>query len=168
MYLESQLQALIQKIALLSHYMCHHCGKSRQQDERGIKVSILLPSGVGGGTWSIRVSEDGLHLILTVTWPKPLVNVRVLHKKCLDADKMTTYHPCITGFEESLKNMRKHMNENIVSTSRIGLPERAETHIYAQHNLRFKEYGTDILYVSLKSLCRLYGLGDNEDGFDEI
>lgn len=133
-----------------------------------LTVAIVLPSGVSNGTWSVRVAEEGLSLIVKVAWPVPLTNVRVLHKKWLSSNQMAPCHPCITGFEEALQRLRTHMNDKIISNATIYLPERVETHIYDKQNLRFNDHGADIVYVSLKASSKLYGLGDNEAGFDDI
>ncbi len=44
-----------------------------------VSAAILLPSSVGPGDFSIRVGDGNEVLELTVTWPAPLVDLRLLH-----------------------------------------------------------------------------------------
>jgi len=74
-----------------------------------IPVAFLLPSAVGTGMFSMRVRDGGGYLELTIIWPKVLVDIELMHRKCLKAgvtDSLAIYHPKFMGFRRALRKLR--------------------------------------------------------------
>ena len=100
-----------------------------------ISVAIVRPRGFETGSFSVRVADEGLCLLLPVQWPNPLIDPRIMHKKWLSAATgFQIYHPKISGFETSLKPSRKRTIDYIESSARIILPFPVQSHILAKHN----------------------------------
>ena len=67
-------------------------------------VAIILPSGVGSGDFTITVVDGAHFLQLAVRWPKPLVDVSIMHlwKLSNPSSGFMPYHPSVIGFESAL------------------------------------------------------------------
>lgn len=103
-----------------------------------LTVAILLPSGVLSGQFAVRVADDGCALEISITWPNPMVELKMLHRKWLQADgsdRIEVYHPKLIGFERFLKSYRTRSTDKIESTARINLPYQVQTHISEKFNL---------------------------------
>lgn len=116
-------------------------------------VALLLPSGVVTGMFSVRVSEDGLFLELTVSWPGPFIDLKHLHRKWLaskENDRIKLFRPKLIGFETSLTTCRTKDTEYEKSTSRIDLVFQVQTHIYEKYNLGLSDSSAKDFYVELR------------------
>lgn len=74
---------------------------------RRLTVAILLPSGITTGKLFVQVQEDENHLQFTVRWPKPLLNLKHLHRKLLSfksSDRIERYYSKMTGSKQFLKS----------------------------------------------------------------
>lgn len=134
-----------------------------------LTVAIMLPSGVGAGQFSLRVLEGGRQLEIIVNWPAPLVDLSMMHRKWLTAagpEKIESYHPKLTGFENALKAYREHCKDDVVSTARISLPFQVETHIHAKYNLGWRDSTARMVYVDLKGHEEHYSLVQDENTFE--
>lgn len=111
-----------------------------------ITVAIVLPSGVGKGDFSVRATEDGKWVELTVVWPNPLIDLDTLHRKWLwqssglsqavrAGERFERYHSKCVGFEASLKELQDRVSETIESVARISLPFPVQTRIDSKSNL---------------------------------
>lgn len=68
---------------------------------RRLTICVNLPSGIEVSGFSVRVVEGGEFLEVTVVWPKPFLDVEVLHRKWIklekeDSEFMSGYHPEIS------------------------------------------------------------------------
>lgn len=66
-----------------------------------IYAVAILPPGVGTEKFCTQLFEGGWELRVTFTWPKPLLELRVLHNKWLKdvaEDKRETFNLGILGF----------------------------------------------------------------------
>lgn len=74
-----------------------------------LTVAILLPPGTLSGNLSVRNAEDGCGLNITMSRAELLINLKVLHPKCLQphrSDRREGYHPNPIGFNQFLKSHR--------------------------------------------------------------
>ena len=73
----------------------------RSTPTKRLFVAILLPSDVGSGDFTITVMDGGHFLQLTVGWPKPLVDVLVMHRWKLSNPEsgFMSYHLSVLGFQ---------------------------------------------------------------------
>lgn len=135
-----------------------------------ITVSIILPSGVNAGDFTIRIIEDGDVLELTVDWPKPLVDISFMHKKWLQdyASNFTDFHPKFLGFEASLRKLRENLSDKVVSVARIGLPFSVQSHIESKHNIGFRDDTSRLVYVDLKAVEEKYAIVNDVSEFEII
>lgn len=141
-------------------------------------VSIILPSGVSSGSFSVSVVDDGDILDLSVDWPKSLSNATVMHRKCIGKPILQggfeAYHRKVIGFENALKKLRSDRLSKLSSVCRIVLPYRVLTKIINKTNLAFRdsENGSDssqnytlMLYVELESVGSNYSNQNDVDSF---
>lgn len=92
---------------------------------RRLSVATLLLSGVSPEQFSIRVSEDGQVLQVTITWPNSLVDSNLLHRKWLqskESDHIKTYHPNLIIFEQCSKTCRSRNSVGAEYTALVSLP----------------------------------------------
>lgn len=90
-----------------------------------LSVAVLVPSRVLSGQFKVRVLEYGMESLITVTWSKPLSNLKFLHTKWLTSngfDYIESYHPKLAGFEYFLKACRLQFNDSLGSVARISIP----------------------------------------------
>jgi len=123
---------------------------------RRISVAIILPSGIDKRGFSIRVSNDGGYLELTVTWPTPLVRVETMHKKWLVSegeDDFEKYHPKVMGFDMPLQNLRKRTSDSVKSVARIPLHFLVQSQM-ENYNLAWKDNTARMVYVDLRGRVR--------------
>lgn len=104
----------------------------------------------------------GRVLELVVEWPKPMIDLTLLHKKWLDpsnqVNRIESYHPKFLGFEAALKSHRENRSERVESTATIALPFSVQTHIDERSNLGWYEQAARVLYIDLKANEDNYGL----------
>ena len=131
-----------------------------------VTVAIVLPSGVGRGQFSIRVAEGGRHLELMVRWPRPLINISLMHKKFLisTGETYTDYHPEFLGFMDALRKLRARAADWVETTTRIHLPFVVESH-FKKENLAWKDDETKMVYVRLKAFVEEYAVENDTDNF---
>lgn len=92
-----------------------------------------------------------------------------MHRRWLESGDMQLYHPCISGFEHSLQQMRGNVSDRIYSTSDLILPFQVETQIYEKYNLIFKDYNSlQMVYVDLRACTTSYATKNDEDVFLEV
>ena len=137
-----------------------------------LTVAILLPSGVETGCFSVRVADDGEYLELRVAWPKPLADVRALHRKWLPKEgeeasviKNSNLELKFLGFEKSLKRLRERSDKAVASVARISLPLPAQPHITQKHNMAWTESSALIAHVDLKAFVEDYALANDTELF---
>lgn len=121
-----------------------------------LSAAILLPSGID--TYKIRVVDDGMMLQLTVTWPKAMTDIRMLHHYWLvlqNSNTISEQHPKIGGFEECLRKRRPTMDDDVLSVANIPLPCAVETTI-EEEPLWWEDSGVRIVYVDMKSALDAY------------
>jgi len=137
-----------------------------------LTVALVLPSGVNRSDFTLQVLEDGLSLQLTVQWPAPLVNLKLLHQKWLrpvekDSDPLfTMFHPKVLALEDALKKKRLRATDDVISTAKIPLPFPVQTHIESKTNLGFKESGTKLVYIELKAMAETYAVANDNQEFE--
>ena len=59
------------------------CWMEPKTTTRRVTVVVLLPTGIGSGDFSVRITEDGKCLEVCVVWPDSLINIETLHRKWL-------------------------------------------------------------------------------------
>jgi len=128
-----------------------------QEDETPtemLSVAILLPSGIQGGDFHVRVVEGGNRLELKVIWPIPLIDEQLLHRKWLGPTAsvpIAKYHPKFSRFQkEELKEYRDSRNTMVESLAFIPLPIAVQLNIHAKGNLSWPESTARIVYLDLK------------------
>lgn len=107
---------------------------------------ILLPSGIPAGQFSVRQSEDEFALLLTVTWPEPLINLEKLHRKWFtpnSLDRIEMYHLKMAGFEQFSKLCRTRNTASVESTAKIPLP--IQVHISGKYNLEWTDSNAGVV-----------------------
>lgn len=115
-------------------------------------MTILLPCGVGSGSFSVRLVDDAQCLVLSVKWPEPFLDLPVMHKKLIsNSTGFEMCHPKVSGFEASLKRLRKKTTYFIELCARIIL-FAVQSHILSKHNLGWRENGSRIVYVDLRAV----------------
>ena len=113
--------------------------------------------------------EGGREFELSVIWPKPMIDLYIMHKKWLTAgstDRIERYHPKFIGFENALKIHRKKSSDSVESLARIALPFPVQTHIEKRYNLGWKDDCTRMLYVDLKAYEQSYAILQDENSFE--
>lgn len=104
-----------------------------------VTVAMVHPTGVGKGQFDVKVPVGGRDVDLMVMFPEPSSNLRMLHQKWVEysreGGKMQMYHRKMLGFEASLKQFRKHYNENIEAAACIAFPFPMQHHIAKRDNL---------------------------------
>lgn len=102
-----------------------------------LTVVILLPSCVSYGNFSVLVSEDGCASKLVITWPEPLYNFKIFHRRWLlskEKDKIKLYIPNPIRFEHHLKSHRLRSGDKVEFMARINVPFQVQTHISDKFN----------------------------------
>lgn len=131
-----------------------------------LNVAILLPTGVAPTDYTSRIADDGSSIELTVTLPEAFTNPLELHKKWIVTNPtFQTYHPKVVGFENALKDMRESVTSSVRAKARIQLPFQVQAHIFASHNLGFKD-DSRILYLELKALEESYSVVAKSGSFE--
>ncbi len=68
----------------------------------------------------LRVSDDGLSLELSVTWPRSMTDLKFLHKSEIDFDpKKFKHHPRVLSFRPYLRKLRTKADHKITSICKI-------------------------------------------------
>jgi len=95
---------------------------------RRLTLGLCLPSGVSAarGMVSCKVSDSGFHLELTVKWPVPMVNPKVMHRSKLENGAIEKNHPCLLGFQDVLKLLMYRYKDGVESTASIAPPFELE------------------------------------------
>lgn len=96
-----------------------------------LTIALLPPSNITLGIFSVRLSDDGLVLKLTLPWPNPLIDLKHLHRRLLNpegTDRIEMYHPNLIRFEHSLKSCRSKSTDCEKTTSRFNLPFQVQTY----------------------------------------
>ena len=96
-----------------------------QREEQRVTVAILKPSGSFETTrdHDLRVSDDGLSLELSVTWPQSMTDLNFLHRSKIDFDsKQFEQHLRVLSFRPYLRKLRTKADDKINSTCKIPLP----------------------------------------------
>lgn len=104
---------------------------------RRLTVAILFPSGVTTAQFSIRVSEDGNSILLTVTWPERLMDLEHLHRRSLkseSSDRIEMDHAKMIGFGHFLRSYRTRKIDGVESTTKIFLPLQLQSHLSKKHH----------------------------------
>lgn len=137
---------------------------------RRITLAVILPSGVDAGGFSLRVVDGGQFLEITVKWPRPLIDLNLMHKKWLGGPDSTyqVYHPEFIGFQEGMKKLRQKSTDWIESLARIPLPFPVETHIHDKHNLAWRDDSTKLLYIRLKASVEQYAVNSDKEQFEVL
>lgn len=118
-----------------------------------LNVAVLLPSGAKENNFKVGVLPHGRVLEVSVNFPPPLINMKLLHKYFMA--RTSTYDPAevslgINGFEKSLKSRREHMESDVVNTTQVILPFKVSTD-FSYHYLGWAEDTTLVVYVKLHS-----------------
>ncbi|KAI0559494.1 hypothetical protein FGB62_147g011 [Gracilaria domingensis] len=115
-------------------------------------VAMIFPSSVQEKDIVPSVVKEGTVLSIVVEWPKPMIEMLMLHPKWLDKQfgAMSPYHPMIDGFRKSLKGLRTFVSSPVYSVCRISLPIVVETHIPRQEFLDFA-YGSSVFHIDVKA-----------------
>ncbi|PXF42241.1 hypothetical protein BWQ96_08037 [Gracilariopsis chorda] len=120
-----------------------------------VTAAVVLPSGVGRGEFLIQIIDGGECLELSVTWPQPLVDVELMHRRWLQsvhADRMQSYHPKIIGFQNSLRNLKGKVTEDVKSVARILFPFPVQSHIAQKDNLAWIGNDARVIYIEMKQV----------------
>ncbi len=139
-----------------------------------ITVAANLPSGVNKSDPTLCVTEDGMTLEITVTWPDPKINLEVLHQKSLQLSQedstrtFTMYHPAVLSLEDALNRKRPRANANVISTGNIPLSFPVQMQIDQKSNLHFKASAAKIVYIELKGISESYATVNDGDEFEEF
>lgn len=147
--------------------------QSYWQDENmtdRVSVAICLPSGCGGkGDATVAIDDDGCSLVLTVSWPLMLSDVKKLHAKWLNGkncEKIPPFHPKFNGFNKFYSQLRKTCSERLSSTARIPLQFQVQQRIEGISRIGDSN-GARIIYVELKAFESAYVNDANEvDSFE--
>lgn len=121
-----------------------------------VTVAVQLPSGTDTNDIIAKVSDDGLSLLLTLTWSSVLCDMSVLHKKFMNKD-FPLCHPKVVGFENCLKQLRSRVNKPVVTTTEIKLPKKVIPQLCEQHFLYYRQEEVKILYINLTGVAEQYG-----------
>lgn len=136
---------------------------------RWIADSILLPSGVAPGQFSLRVIEDRHILLFILHWLSALINFNDLQQKRLHSrgsGRIEPYHLKLTGFENFLKSCRSHNTEGVESTARVEVSFQVQTHIFEKYNLRWTSSSATFVYLELLGNEEHYGTVRDDNSFE--
>ena len=81
--------------------------KDRREDQR-VTVAVLMPSRSfeNPRDHDLKVSDDGMNLQLTVTWPRSMTDLNFLYKLEIDSDpKIFEHHPRVLPFRPYLRKL---------------------------------------------------------------
>ena len=134
-------------------------------------IILVLPSGVATNMFRLNVISDGTELELRVEWPKALCDVHVLHRKCLKLGTtggFTEYHPRCVKFEQALKSIRPHANDNIRGVAKLQLPFRVGRDIASPNKLILPPFDTVVIYIDLKAVDAEYTDKPNQQAFEKV
>lgn len=115
--------------------------------------------------------ERGNILELTVMWPLPLMDPKVMHRKwltCDTKDGFESYHPKVVGFQQALKQLRSRMSQIVESVAKISLPFPVQTHIDSKHNLNWKGTTVRMVYIELKAVVEEYAHVKDSESFEIV
>lgn len=104
------------------------------------KVSVVLPSGIYPGPFSVRAFLDHHELDVVVALPDPLVDLNHQNQKWLDwkgSDRIETSHCKLFGFKQILKSYKSSSIGSVKSTARIKPPLQVQTHIAEPYNIKW-------------------------------
>lgn len=138
---------------------------------RRLLLASNLPSCVGPGGWSSHVAEGGEYYELQVPWPVELIDVKLLHRKWLNADgegHLEPYHPKILAIAPFLKELRPRIAETVKSTAKIPLPIMVQTTDVGRSRLQPRGSSTRLLYVDFRAAVEHYALTEDHDGFESL
>lgn len=144
--------------------------KNNVSQQAFINCAMVLPSGVGKGGSRVKIIEDGEMLLLTVQWPVPLIDPKVLHRVWLRSEttnRIERCHPKIGGFLDSLKLLRRKKFDLVQSTARIPLPVPVQPAIKKDRML-FKEHNCNILYLQMTAEELEYAEDNDAESFTEV
>lgn len=140
--------------------------------QKRLTLSVQLPAGTEAGMFKCRVDPNNRKVFeVSVVWPKPLVDVEVMHRKWLTStgpDRIQAYHPKILAFQAALKELRRKCGDDVVSTAKIPLPFAVETYVYEKYNLAWRDNSTKIIYVELKAAMDSYAHLNDEQDFEVV
>lgn len=131
-------------------------------------VAIVLPSGVDRN-FTVRVSPDGHNLLLSVTWPSPIVDLKMLHRKWISSngdDHLEMYHPKFIDFEHFFKKFRVVNIDTIESTAVIKLLFQVQTHISDKFSLWWDDSSSKVIYVELRGQVNWYNFNSRNEDFE--
>lgn len=109
------------------------------------------------------MSDDGLHLVISVTWTKPLCDVAVMHKMWLESGEMELFHPCIAGFEHALHRMRERVAVRFESSCKVPLPFQVDSQVYEKSNMCYNG-----MQMHLRPSKTGYATKNDEELFVEV
>ena len=134
---------------------------------RRITLAILLPSGVTKGMFGVRIDDNSRSLELSINWPTPLINMKLLHAVFLkdEKKKYELYHPEVSGFEDDLKRLRSTNSEWVTTKTHIPLPFQVETNSMEKFNLGWADPPARVVYVRLQAPIEKYEHGNDQDDF---
>lgn len=137
-----------------------------------ITIYIQLTCGCTKDDYIINISENGRVLEVTVSWPSPMSDIYMMHKKWLDLppvhpDHKTVNDAEILGFQESLRKLRKTNSDKLNSVIRIPLPFAVQKQ-YEAHPMGWRGTTHRGLYIRLRATDNAYGLTSNNKDFEIV
>lgn len=134
-----------------------------------LTVAILLLSDVLSGEFFLHAAEDGCGLDVTMSWPEPLINLKVLNRIWLQSDRfdrIEKYYPKLIGFKQILTSHRARSSDNVKTTSRISFPFQIQFQISHKYSLAWFDRLAKLVYVELREQGDLYDAVQDNDSFE--
>lgn len=123
----------------------------------------FISSGVGTGSFPVRVMPGGRVLEVFFQWTLPTVDLKLLHKKWITPinvqECFECYHHKFLWFEAVLKEHRESVSDWVESTAYIfSLPISVQMHIQQRSNLAWFDQTARVVHIDLKAIEDNYGL----------
>lgn len=100
---------------------------------------------------------------LAITWPKPLSDLKMLHRKSQQvkkSDRIELLNLRLIGFEHHLKYHWLSSSGKVESMAGIFLPCQVQTHLSEKINLVWGDSSKRVLYLELSGKEELYGFSN--------
>ena len=111
--------------------------------EEKYTVLVVLPSGVSDGDVIIPARDDGTdEMSISYPWTDAFVNMDILYSKELAQNIYTSSHPEIMAMKESLRDVKKSIDDIPKSVINIKLPVKVQT--------SHQSYSHDVIVTKLK------------------
>lgn len=148
-YIENKVERSINEIIYTFQpiYLTQNCQEVETFTNR-LNIYVVLPSRVE--KFSVRASEDGNALKLTLKSPFPLINPKVKHKMFLrDATvRYEAYRQEYIGFTQAQNCLFMKSHDWLQSRAEIPLPYTAQSHVVDKHSRNLSDSCTKNVYIS--------------------